>query len=46
MPLNSDAVPVGTPAPGFTLTAADGSEVSLEGLRGFPVVLVFLRGFR
>lgn len=46
MPLESDAVPVGSEAPGFTLTAIDGSEVTLSSLRGNPVVLVFLRGFR
>ena len=45
MPLDSNVVPVGTEAPDFTLTAIDGSEVTLSGLRGKPVVIVFLRGF-
>ena len=45
MPLDSHVVPVGSEAPDFTLTAIDGSEVTLSGLRGKPVVLVFLRGF-
>jgi peroxiredoxin Q/BCP len=31
----------GQPAPEFTLTADDGEEVSLAGLRGKPVVLYF-----
>ncbi len=46
MPLDSEVIPVGSEAPDFTLTAIDGSEVTLSGLRGRPVVLVFLRGFR
>ncbi|MGB3954771.1 MAG: TlpA disulfide reductase family protein, partial [Brooklawnia sp.] len=33
---------VGAPAPGFTATAIDGSEVSLDALRGRPVWLVFV----
>ena len=45
MPLDSETVPVGAEAPDFTLSAIDGSEVSLSSLRGKPVVLVFLRGF-
>ena len=45
MPVDSETVPVGSEAPGFTLTAIDGREVSLSALRGKPVVLVFLRGF-
>lgn len=45
MPVDSDTVPVGAPAPDFTLTSIDGREVTLSGLRGKPVVLVFLRGF-
>lgn len=45
MPVDSETVPVGQPAPDFDLTAIDGSEVSLSSLRGKPVVLVFLRGF-
>ena len=46
MPLDSEVIPVGSEAPDFSLTATDGSEVTLSGLRGKPVVLVFLRGFR
>jgi peroxiredoxin len=46
MPVDSETVPVGSEAPDFTLEAIDGSTVSLSGLRGKPVVLVFLRGFR
>ncbi len=46
MPVDSETVPVGAPAPDFTLTSIGGDEVSLSGLRGRPVVLVFLRGFR
>lgn len=45
MPVDSETVPVGQPAPDFALTAIDGSEVRLSALRGRPVVLVFLRGF-
>ena len=45
MPVDSETVPVGAQAPDFTLTAIDGREVSLSGLKGRPVVLVFLRGF-
>lgn len=39
--LFSDPLPVGTPAPGFTLPDQDGNLVSLESLRGKNVVLVF-----
>jgi len=46
MPVDSETVPVGQPAPDFTLMSIDGDEVRLSGLRGGPVVLVFLRGFR
>ena len=46
MPVDSETVPVGQPAPDFTLMSIDGDEVRLSGLRGRPVVLVFLRGFR
>jgi peroxiredoxin len=46
MPLDSEVIPVGSEAPDFSLTAIDGSEVTLSGLRGNPVVLLFLRGFR
>ena len=45
MPVDTETVPIGAPAPDFALTAIDGSEVRLSGLRGKPVVLVFLRGF-
>jgi peroxiredoxin Q/BCP len=46
MPLQSETVPTGSEAPDFTLPAIDGGEVTLSSLRGRPVVLVFLRGFR
>jgi peroxiredoxin len=46
MPLPSDTVPVGSPAPDFELTGTDGKPVRLSEFRGSPVVLVFLRGFR
>jgi peroxiredoxin len=45
MPVKSETVPIGEPAPDFTLTANDGSPLRLSDLRGAPVVLVFLRGF-
>ncbi len=45
MPVESETVPIGSPAPDFRLTAIDGEEVSLSGFKGQPVVLVFLRGF-
>ncbi len=45
MPVDSETVPVGSIAPDFQLTAIAGQEVSLSGLKGRPVVLVFLRGF-
>ena len=45
MPVESETVPVGSPAPEFTLTAIDGQEVSLSDYSGRNVVLVFLRGF-
>jgi thioredoxin-dependent peroxiredoxin len=45
MPVESETVPFGAPAPDFTLTAIDGRKVTLSSLRGKPVVLVFLRGF-
>ena len=44
MPLDSEVIPVGSEAPDFSLTAIDGSEVTLSGLRGKPVVLLFRRG--
>jgi peroxiredoxin len=46
MPVDSETVPVGAEAPDFTLEAIDGRTISLSALRGHPVVLVFLRGFR
>lgn len=45
MPVDSETVPVGQPAPDFELTSVDGEQVRLSALRGKPVVLVFLRGF-
>ena len=39
--LFSDPLPVGQPAPDFTLLDQDGSPVSLRALRGANVVLVF-----
>ena len=45
MPVDSESVPLGAQAPDFTLTAIDGTQVTLSSLRGKPVVLVFLRGF-
>jgi peroxiredoxin len=45
MPVESETVPVGSPAPDFALKAGDGREVRLSDYRGRPVVLVFLRGF-
>ena len=39
--LFSDPLPVGDDAPGFTLHDQDGNAVSLTGLRGKNVVLVF-----
>lgn len=46
MPVPSEAVPVGSPAPDFRLPAGDGREVALSDYRGQRVVLVFLRGFQ
>jgi hypothetical protein len=41
-----DAAPIADVAPPFTLTASDGSRVSLaDGLAHGPVVLVFYRGY-
>ena len=45
MPVDSETVPVGSPAPDFTLESISGGQVSLSSFRGKPVVLVFLRGF-
>lgn len=45
MPVESETVAVGSPAPDFRLTAIDGQDISLSGLKGQPLVLVFLRGF-
>jgi peroxiredoxin len=36
------SVEIGKPAPGFTLSTADGKEISLDGLRGKYVVLEWL----
>jgi len=38
---NSTEIAVGNPAPDFTLTASDGSTVSLSNYRGQPVLLFF-----
>ena len=46
MPVPSETVPTGQPAPDFRLASIAGPEVSLSELKGKPVVLVFLRGFR
>ena len=43
--LFSDPLPVGAQAPNFTLSAQDGSKVSLFSLRGKNVVLVFYPGY-
>jgi hypothetical protein len=45
LPPSSAGVAEGSVAPGFTLAAHDGREVSLGELRGEKVVLVFYRGF-
>ena len=45
MPVESETVPVGSPAPDFTLTSIQGEPVKLSDYRGRNVVLVFLRGF-
>ncbi|HLY18848.1 MAG TPA: peroxiredoxin [Bryobacteraceae bacterium] len=42
--LFSDPLPVGSPAPDFTLPRQDGETVSLSKLRGRNVVLVFYPG--
>ncbi len=42
--LFSDPLPVGSPAPDFTLPDQDGKPVSLAGLRGHNIVLVFYPG--
>jgi peroxiredoxin Q/BCP len=46
MPLQSETVPVGNPAPEFRLPSIDGREVKLSDFAGQNVVLVFIRGFR
>jgi peroxiredoxin len=45
MPVESETVAVGSPAPDFELASIDGQDVSLSGLKGRAIVLVFLRGF-
>ena len=45
MPVDSETVPIGSPAPDFELTSIGGNTLRLSSLRGQPVVLVFLRGF-
>ena len=45
MSIDSSTVPVGSLAPDFTLPVVGGGELTLSGLRGRKVVLVFLRGF-
>ena len=45
MPVESDTVPAGSPAPDFTLTSIQGEQVKLSDYRGRNVVLIFLRGF-
>ncbi len=45
MPVPSETVPVGSPAPEFALTSIDGQEVKLSDYRGRNVVLILLRGF-
>lgn len=42
--LTGPLLPLGSPAPAFTLPDANGNIVSLESLRGRPVVLVFYPG--
>ena len=42
--LFSDPLPPGTAAPDFTLPDQDGKQVSLSGLRGHIVILVFYPG--
>ncbi len=41
MSVQPDILPVGTPAPDFTLSATPDRRLSLHELRGKPVVLVF-----
>ena len=45
MPVESETVAVGSPAPDFTLTSIQGEQVRLSDYRGRNVVLIFLRGF-
>jgi peroxiredoxin Q/BCP len=40
----ADLLPVGSPAPDFTLADQDGSEITLSKLRGRDIVLVFYPG--
>jgi hypothetical protein len=44
-PSDLDRVAVGAKAPDFELPAAGGQKVSLRGVRGKNVVLVFYRGY-
>ena len=44
MPVESETIPIGGPAPDFELTSIEGEQVRLSSFRGKPVVLVFLRG--
>ena len=44
MPQPDMGLPKGTPAPDFTLPAAEGGKLHLADLRGGWVVLYFLRG--
>jgi peroxiredoxin len=46
MSTESRIIPVGSPAPDFTLASASVEEITLSAYRGRScVVLVFLRGF-
>jgi peroxiredoxin len=42
--VKSHVVPLGVPAPDFDAPALDGGRVTLGGLRGQKIVLVFYRG--
>jgi len=45
LPATAEVVPVGAPAPPFTLPDGEGRSVSLADFAGERVVLVFYRGF-